>query len=319
MKIPAKILLIIILTGLVCSISFVTFKRGLKNYNNHSTERLDEMFNKHTRYDMLFIGSSRTHTSINPAIVDSILKLNSYNAGVEGGNLLEFKMTLNAYLYNHPAPQYLVLTLDLGSFNLARPFFNYTKYFDFLDNPVIDTTLSKNGHNTNIYKLIPLISITDYDDYSKGNAIKGLLNRGGKEILNGDYQYKGYLSNTLKGINNTTDIVYKSDVHDIAISDTAKKYLDDIITICRQKRIKIIFTYAPEYNFELQKRVKNSTHFFELVTQTAAKNNIPYFRDDSLSMCSNPKLFANIGHVNTPGALEYSLVLANNIKKLLQK
>lgn len=316
MKPLTKILLIIFLNIILCQLAFIYLNKGLVKYNNHSTIRLNEIFNSNTNYDILFIGSSRTHTGINPRIIDSICNASSYNAGVEGGNLLEFKMTYEAYLQNHPAPKVLVLSIDFSSFNLKRKFFNYTQYFPYLKNRVIDSTLNHNGYNTTLQKFIPFISITDFDDYSKGNAVKGLTGKGGKQIPDGEFQYKGYLSNSNKII--TAEDTGKM-IHTIDFNKEAIQYLNDIIYLCNKNKTKPVFTYAPEYNFGIRKQFINCPEFFSLVEKTAQNNAIPFLRHDSLSICKNPKMFANTMHLNTLGAEEYSGILADQLNKLYFK
>ena len=289
-------------------------KTGLHKYNNHSTERLTEILENNTYYDILFIGSSRTHTTINPKIIDSICKVSSYNAGIDGGNLFEFKMIYNAFLQNHPSPGLLVLTIDLSSFNLQKKFFNYTQYFPFLNNKVVDSSLSNNGHNTMPQKIFPFLSITDFDDYSRGNAIKGLTGAG-TQIAPGEFQYKGYLSNTNSFISSINTLKTPGQ---IVVSEDAIKDLRDILETCKKNNTRLIFTYAPEFNFELQKQVSNSKQIFEMISGIAKENNIEYLRGDSLDICRNPKLFANFGHLNTKGAAEYSEILAKDLLKKRQ-
>ncbi len=313
MKPIPRILLILLLAFILCEVSFKFMEKGLLKYNNHSTVRLTEILEKNTYYDIVFIGSSRTHTTINPKFIDSICEVSSYNAGIDGGNLFEFKMTYEAFLQNHPSPKLLVLTLDLSSFNLQRKFFNYTQYFPFLNNEIIDSALSNNGHNTRLQKIFPFLGITDFDDYSRGNAIKGLISKGQTQIAEGEFQYKGYLSNTQKFISPKDT---PTTVTAIEVDQNAVKDLEDILKICERNNTELIFTYAPEYNFELQKHTSNSKEILEMISEIANKNNIEYLRHDSLEICQNLKLFANVGHVNTKGSEEYSKILA---KKLLME
>jgi hypothetical protein len=313
MKPITRLAIVLCVTIAICQVTYTIMSKGLRKYNIHTTQRLTELFERNTNYNLLFIGSSRTHSNINPFMVDSICNMNSYNAGVEGGNLLEFKMTFDAYLENHPAPELLVLTLDLSSFDLSRKFFNYTQYFPFINNRIIDSTLSKNGHNTWPIKIAPFLEFIDYDDFLKGNALKGITGAGGNEIPPGDFQYKGYLSNTNHAII-VSDTIQK--VSTLSISDTAINYLNQIIKKCKEKQIKTIFTYAPEYQKELQKHISNATEIFTLISKIANDNGIPYLRDDSLAICKDSKLFVNPGHLNTNGAAQYSSILGKKICNL---
>jgi hypothetical protein len=310
-----RILLSCILAAIICQSSFVIVKKEIDKYQNHSSGRLAELLYNNTAYNVLFIGSSRTHLTVNPKIIDSICKVNSYNAGIEGANLFEFRMMLHAYLQNHPPPKWLILTLDLHSFAFNPKFFNYAQYFSFTNNSVIKKYLNDNGYCTLRLKLFPFLEMTDYDDNTKGFFIKGLL--GGSEINEGDFQYKGYVSNTQNYI--TSEDSTSTTTIPLPVSDTAKEYLSDILQTCKDNNIKLIFTYAPEYKHKYQQHHSNSSKILSMIDSVAVKNNIPFFRDDNLSICSDPKLFANIGHLNRVGADKYSCILAKEIKEVMIK
>lgn len=312
MRPVAQLIYSLIFSVLICQVTYMTLNKGLEKYNIHKTERLTELFLHQSKYDLLFVGSSKTHTGINPKIIDSICKLNSYNAGVEGGNLFEFNMTVEAYLEVHPPPNYLVLTIDLNSFDIRRKFFNYSQYFPYVENKIIDKALNENSHHTGFLKIFPFLILTDYDDYTKRNAIKGL--KGETEIPRGDFAYKGYLSNSE---NTILEISAPGKLKKYEISTEGIQYLDQIIKSCKMHGTKLVFTYAPEFNHSLQNQILNSKEILTVIKNKADQNNIPYLRDDNLDICADPKLFANPGHLNKQGAVVYSAFLANEINDVV--
>jgi hypothetical protein len=310
---PIKIIFWVLFISLaICQSSFIILNNGLKKFNSHTYNRLAELLENKTSYDILFIGSSRTHSNINPSVIDSICNLSSYNAGIEGGNIFEFKMIFDAYLENHPAPKYLFLTIDLTSFNLTRKIFKHIQYYPFINNTVINNYLCNAGHNTTHLHLLPFLEYTEYDDYTKNNCLKGYMNK--NEILMGDFQYKGFLSNTSNSISDkdTSMITTTS-----TISELGKNLLQSILQTCKEKNIQAIITYAPEYKKGLQKHISNSTNILNVIHSISINNKIPFLKDDALAICNNPKLFANIGHLNRFGAQEYSKLLAEKINKLI--
>ncbi len=294
--------------------TFLVCRQGLRNFYVHHTERLFEIFNNNTRYDVLFLGSSRTHTTIHPGIIDSICKLNSFNAGVEGGNIYEFKLTLDGFLVNHASPEYVVLTLDLQSFNIKRRIFNYTQYFPFLDNPVITERLSESGHKTAVIKLLPFLAMTTYDDYTRGNILKGWA--GKTEIPAGDYQYKGFLSNTAKELSAINQEPVKPTMK-VTMSSEGLRILSEIAQTCKNRNIRLIFTYAPEYKKNLQNGFINREEFFKTMVKISREEQIPFLRHDELDLCQNPKLFANVGHVNRLGAEVYTRILGEELRSII--
>ncbi len=313
MKPIQRIIAVIVLAAILCQLSFVLMKYGIDKYEATRKDKLSELLLKSTNYDLLFIGSSRTHLTVNPRIIDSVCGVNSYNAGIEGGNLFEFNMMLQAYLENHPAPKWMVLTLDLHSFVSDYNFFEHIQYFSFTKNKVIHQYLNRNGHPTLQLKLFPFLELTEYDDNTKGYFIKGLL--GQSRIPAGDFQYKGYLSNTQQQIVAAGSPVK---LQKIEMSESRKKFLADILTTCKKNNINLVFTYAPEYKQLLQAAYTNRSEVFEYINTVAAESNIPFFRDDSLSICNDPTLFVNAGHLNRKGADLYSIILAGQLKKVIK-
>lgn len=313
MKPLSRILITIVLSIILCYVSFFGFLKILSKYEIHNTARLTEILEKNTAFDVLFVGSSRTHFSINPQIIDTISKVNSFNAGIEGGDLYEFEMIINAYLEHHQAPKCIVLNFDMHSFNGEVKMYNYPVYYPFYrNNTVIKKYLKQNNYLTTIKEVLPFLQISDFDDNSKGYIIKGLM--GKNEILPNDFQYKGFVSNT--------DVKISSDIHSLSkitleISNEKLKCLDNLILLCKKNGIHLIFTYGPEYKKMYQNSVNNKIQILSIIESASKKNNITFLREDNLEFCNNPNYFANITHLNKSGAEVYSLDFAKRLKQYL--
>jgi hypothetical protein len=246
-------------------------------------------------------------------VIDSICNVDSYNAGIEGSNLFESYYMLKGYLEKHKSSEYIFLSLDLFSFDLSYKIFNYTIYLSYIDNKAINTMLVENGHPTFAYKYFPFLRLSTLDDYSRGNALKGFA--GKTEMLPGDFQYKGFLSNTGLTITNDTSALVRQ-VDTLKIDPNASVLLNEIISICKARNIRLLLLYCPEFKFGLQKAYVNSGQVFHFIDSTAKINSINFLRHDSLSICNDPTLFANMGHLNRHGAQVYSRLLAEEIQKI---
>ena len=314
MKGILRIIIVIILSITIVGIVGTRFDSLLRKHDRPDEDRLAEIFEGKTAYDMLFIGSSRTHLSINPGIIDSICGTNSFNAGVEGGMIPDFKMTIEGYLVNHPAPKVMVLTIDLPSFSNTVQIQKYPQYYPFLNNEAVNKALLKSGYGLYLIRAMPFLSITDQDDYTKEMIIQMLRGRDTSCRGDGMYEYKGYASNGEAYMKNPKPekIIKRMKITGESVTD-----LQEIVHLCKEKRIKLIFTYAPEYDFNLQKSRTNIDSVFGMMYDVAQKNNIPIIRDDSLSICKSVQYFANNGHLNKNGASVYSTILAEELKGIL--
>lgn len=306
-----KLGFILLIAAGLTAISYRFTNKGLKKYYSHKYGRALEIFTNKTNYDVLFIGSSRTHTTVIPRIIDSITGLNSYNAGVDGGTLLDFKMTFDGYLVNHPAPRLLVLTIDPVSFNNVSTVYDPMQYFSFVKNPAVEKIFSSTGYSTFIMKNIPALNYIYMDDYSKNMAFAGL--RGKNEIPAGEFDDKGFQSNTTLCID---PVKYKNDSSNIVPVAEQINLFQAIIDTCRSRNIQLVITYAPEYRHQFMNTIKNGETFTSLVYEKVRTNGLMFFRDDSLAMNKDSCLFRDLRHVNTTGAAAYSVILGQRLKNL---
>jgi hypothetical protein len=305
-----KILFSLILSSTCLFVADRIISNGTKKFYVHNYEKLENIFDSSTDYDIVFIGSSRMHNSINPRIIDSITGLSAYNAGIDGAGLPELKMIFEAYLLKHSTPKKIFLSVDADAFDDIYKFYNHILYLHFLKNKIVDTTLYRNGYAVLIYKLFPFLRLTEMDDRSKRNAIAGLS--GQNELSDEAFQYKGYLSNGNTCIYPSLDAIYEHEKYKIDRKSVAM--LNSIINECKKKQIELILIYTPEYNYRLQGYIRNFNEIINVADSIASKNNLLFFRDDKLEMCREKCFFANYGHLNTAGATEYSILLGRRIR-----
>jgi hypothetical protein len=305
MSVKTKIALILLASCLLLVATNFILQKGHSKYFKHDAARLEELNYGKENYDVIFIGSSRMHVHVNPFIIDSITGFTSYNFGFDGGNLLETNLWLKAYLDHHKNPKTVVLDLASFAFDIkSRPFFNFTMYLPYLDIPVVYKTISQ-YHNVWIYKQLPFLQFTLYDDFNKANCIRGLM---GETQVVDIKRFNGYIGNG----NNTLSENEKPKQLPAAftLTDSGKAMLYSIIKTCKEKNIGLIITYSPEY---YTADYRNSTAFFKFISTVSAENKIRFidFRDSAISR--NNLFFANIGHLNNKGATEYSKMIASEL------
>jgi hypothetical protein len=305
---------LIISTFLIICISAI----GLKvivwvNYINHTSfKRTKTIFANSGNYDLLMLGSSRMKNTVNPAIIDSILQVSSFNAGQNAASLIEDEMILQGYLRMHPKPKYILLGLDAFSFNNYLGF--KESYLPYYKVGPVEKKLKAGGVRTYMYNLLPFLMPIEYGDYYKSSLLKVSLGR--SELKAGDYYYKGYESNTLDHIvDSITTPNYEKAVY--PLTGPGKTALENIVSICKQKKILLFFISAPEYKSYNLNSVANKEEIIGFYNMQASKNKIKFFRDDSLELCNNASLFANVGHLNRKGANIYTMILATRLKEYL--
>jgi hypothetical protein len=304
MKPIGRIVIALLLTWVLCSLAFELAQKGLNSYSKYSTEQMEEVFQKHTPYDLVYFGSSSVHQFINPHIVDSICGSHSFNAGMDGANILEINMVFEAYLETHTAPKEMLLTLDLTSFDLRRKFYKYFIYFPFRKNTIVNKNLNQYWPKYRLYQLFPFLLFTELDDYLRSNCLKGY--QGKLELPANCLAYNGFLSNTPRVLTpGDTAIPYSTLIE----NEEGLHILRGLIVLCKQKKIHLTITTAPEYNRLYQNHSIHSKKIFDDISEIARSEKITLLRQDSLAFCRHPEFFINIEHLNLAGAIEYSKLI----------
>lgn len=311
-----KIIYPILIVALLYSVVWWIAERGLRHYRIHETDRLTEILCKHTAYDCLLLGNSRTHDHLNPRIIDSLLQLNSYNAGIDAARLPECKLLLDAYLHNHPAPRYVILGIEPQLFGQYESVANPLSYYPYLGNPVVRHALQQQNAKTLLYYYLPPTRLSQYTDRERTESLKGCMGQTIFSHYNNSHtddtigQYKGYLSNGNYGLvaQPTPPVVRR-----ILPYQPALRTLDQMIATCQQRNISLILVYYPIFDRYFERRNLNHAALLHTIDSTAQQHQLPYLVHDTLTAFQDARLYFDGAHLNTVGATQYSTYLANQL------
>ena len=301
------ILIVIAICVAALSILHLLYIKGFNKFYAFEQGKVHEIMEGKTDYDVVFVGSSRTFYHINPKVVDTVLHMNSYNAGMDGANLLEMNMIIKSYLHQHKAPRLLVLEIPAPGFAIGlKPIFNPNMYYSYLGNKVVFETLEP-YQRVYVLKYLPFLQITQADDALKQAALYGHLN---KKSINPAKTYKGFKPNG----NDTLSTSYKRIKSIYPIENRGVKMLQEIIEVCKQYNTKLVFTYAPHYKLVDEEM---NPQFFPTIQQVRQGQQIPFLNYRYHPISKQHTLFEDVRHLNKNGADLYSAVIANDIKPLL--
>jgi len=301
-----RIILALLAAAAASQLAFVVMSWGMQRYTAHLTDQFSELFHGRSRHELLFVGQSRAHSAVKPRVIDRILKVDSYNAGIDGASAAEFLTVLDGYLVHHPAPSRVVLMVDAGTLDLQRRLWNPLLYFPYLDNPVVRASVRSAGYSPALLRALPFLRMLDYDDYSRGNALKGLL---GKTELGPDAApYKGYVDLRRGGMREARFVEQGAKT----ISPDGLSTLQSFMDACRVRGIQLVLVVPPLFT-GYHKQWTNSSQVLDLVTTLAERNHLEVWRHDRLELCQRAELFSDPGHLNDAGAELYSTLLAGQL------
>lgn len=184
----------LLLFQILLSVVYFLAKKGLIHYQQPVFEQCDRLFNSTDNQEYIFIGSSRTHYGINPLILERLSGKTVLNGGFEGAKITEMELILNGFLFKHNNPKKIFLMLDPHSLDLTENQLHNTIYFShYLSNDALyEGVYACTGLSAFFWKHIPYSILTEFDDYTRSNCIKGLMHK--TYLTPTQYAYKGYMS-----------------------------------------------------------------------------------------------------------------------------
>ena len=254
-----------------------------------------------TNEDILIFGSSRANHHYHPIVFQNKFNKSYYNVGRDGNFLLYnyavLKSTLNRY-----SPNIIILDFNKGEFNSNQN--SYDRLSSLLpyyqDHPEIQSIVNKKSK----FEKFKLFSkIYPYNSLLFTILVGNMdFNKERKSDLNG---YVPLYKRWNKHIENR--IMNQSNNIDTVMINAYKSFIID----CKNAGVMLYIVCSPYFEIATQK-----DESLEIGKEIANKNGILFFdfSNDSIFM-NNQNLFADIVHLNDSGAILFSNILINKIRK----
>ena len=286
---------------------------GLQKTNYDFYNEWNEITKGKVNADIIINGSSRAWVHVSPQILDSALKVNSYNLGFNDLGMSSQYYKYQEYLAHNTPPKMIIQTLDVFTLKSRDYLFDAAQYLPFFSHQNIRNCTSQSGLFSTPDFYIPLVR---YFKYRK-TALLGF-----KEFFNPtnypNTRYKGF-----QGMDLTWKPVQVSQANAqvlhlekvIKIADAEIKLMERFLAECRQQKIQVVLVYTPEF-IEGQDHHKNRMDVMKTYQQIAQKYQVKLldYSQDTISYQKN--LFYNVQHLNKKGAEIFSKKLATDLKKL---
>lgn len=299
-KFCIKVLLFVALCIVVDVAMGVLGKYLVSHAKSGMTEKNEYICNR-TKEDILIFGSSRAVHHYDPIVLEDSLKLSCYNCAYDGCGSITAYGLLNIIL-QHYTPKIVLYDIAPG-FDYLKNETDNTKFLGplkmYYDYEGIDSIFLKAG-KTEKYKMksqmyrmnSKLILMLTENTMKRNETINGYLPK--KESLKHKIEKQKDPENT--------NLEYDSMKIDC---------LNRIISLCKQKKIKLVFYASPAYM-----RINDTK--FDYIKKLSKLHNIPFFNHycDSI-FTKNSEYFYDSMHMNQTGAKEYSKFIIPELKYFL--
>jgi hypothetical protein len=248
--------------------------------------------------DIIILGSSRANHSYIPDIFESRLRTTCYNAGREGHFIL-YNYAIFKTITKRYCPKLVIF--DIRPYDLEYHAFEYERLSVLLpyyqNHPdirhIIDLRgpLEKFKHISVIYNYNSLIF----------QIIRGNLGLSKAEELN----LKGYipLRESMK-----YEKIDTLDLNNCNLDENKIRALKDIISICKQKKIDLVFVYSPVWVIIQNSRCNN------VISDMCSEFGIKYINmSNDSTFINRPDYFEDMNHLNDGGAKIFSNMVIDKI------
>lgn len=264
--------------------------------NNYNQSRWEEFYSQpKNSIDMLYLGSSHSYCTFDPEIIDGILGTNGYQLGMPLQHYDSTYYTLKEAL-NYQKPKTVVLELYWDMLDDEFELTQAGYLFQVMKNKELENDYIKNVFPLSEkvkYKINIFRYQADYFAYKNSKLKEKLENKFNVSIAPQNkqkgvekYRSKGYTYcnyNMLPDEFDKTNQFKNLDGLDWQSNDTQLKYVNNIVKLCKDNDIKIVFVTAPIANVSMS-YIKNYESIHDKLNKIAEDNDVSYLDFNYVNM-----------------------------------
>lgn len=299
---------------LVCVATDHAIDGGLRRIRTSRFGGWNRVMQGEVNAQLVISGSSRAASHYDPRILRQRTGLTAFNIGRNGTQTdLQFAV-LKAYLAHNRKPEVVIHNLDAFSFVTSREVYDSVLYVPYLNDDGLYRDLSRMQPELWRSRYIPLYGYVVADmsfSWLRGlGAWLGIMPR--EDFVDGfDPRAKAW-TDEFRHFHaaNPDGVRWEIEKKGIAL-------LEEMAALCRQRGIKFVLVYSPEY-IEMQKMTRNREEIFRRFREIASREQCLFLDFSSWRNSGDTRYFTNSQHLNAEGASRFSndLALALNERLL---
>jgi hypothetical protein len=283
---------------------------GLRRIKTSAFGASNQIMEGKVNADVLITGSSRALAHYDPRIIQTVTGHSAYNLGRNGSQTDMQVAFLKAYLSHNRKPQVVIHNLDAFSFLTTHQVYDPVEYQPYLYDSNLYDALRKINPGMWKSRYIPLYGYVVEDmNFAWVQGVKGFFGWSPRE----DY-FQGFNPRTKKWGSDFEEFKAANPKGvSFQIEPGGVQDVEELIRLCKENGIQLIFTYSPEYD-EMQGLTNNRAEIFGRFHDLANRSNIPFWDYSNWKYAGNQDFFQNSQHLNNIGAAVFSEDVANQLK-----
>ena len=312
---------ITIIIGMFIFVDFIT-SSGLKKSKTASYIDWNNIFSGQINSDIIINGSSKAALQISPKIIDNILKVSSYNLGIEGHDFFMQYGKYQAYLAHNSIPKIVIQVVGNSTLDKRDDLYGLHQFLPYLDNTILVKFIDQFIGINLFQKHIPFIRY--FGEYKV--IANGILSYAGFNIKPSK-TYKGFKAVERRWDGEKFDIFIKKYPNGIeyAIDSNSVIIFNEFLGKNLEQGINTILVYSPTY-IESQNYIINRKNVIDLYTQLSKKYGIlfldsMYGLKGAVSQCFNAfkVMYSASSGLLTLGTSPFLILFLLKISRILFK
>lgn len=262
-----------------------------------------KIINEQLDADLVILGNSRAWVQYDPAILDSILHINSFNMGIDGSGFNRQILRYEVYnRYQAKMPRWIVMNIDYFSASDWTIGYEREQFFPFMWNPAARKEIENVEPMSWGERYIPVYRYVTY---------KGLYSVVHETPWDAKTN-KGYMGRESAWATEAYDAL---DSYPLKFDKRTKEAFEQFLAERKKEGIQVIFCYAPIY-IGFTNKVENLDEFFACYKSYAERYDIPILDYTYHELSKDTAYFYNASHLNKTGAEIFSTQLAHDLDSL---
>jgi len=259
--------------------------------------------------EILICGSSRGESHYNPEIISRTLGFSCYNISIDGSRLGVQLAVLKWYLKTNRAPLYLIQNIDVFTVELDPYIYEPFRYLPYLAADSLYDGLLRIDRRLWMQKYIPLTNLIYFNKKLQKTLLMDFyLALKSKQ----DPFVRGYSPNHKPWIGDGRANEFLRSHSDGIFYKLSREHLDfleELVRICREHRIELIFVVSPERE-ETMRLQKNRQAVADFYTHFCIDHHVMWLDYSRSALCGNKEIWVNFSHMKSIGADLFSIELS---------
>lgn len=255
-----------------------------------------EIYNDTTHYDLLINGNSRARYHYDTRIIDSVLHVNSFNLGTDGGPINRQMVRYRKMCQYHGHPKYLIQNLEYFTMTQRYPFGRHQFYPYFIYDESLISELKESEGFTWSELYIPFVRYWGAPSISSTTSVdhKGFV------VPSGHWDGVALAAMKTSEAKKDPDMIREFGA-----------YIEEL----KQQGTKIVFVLSPLY-YEAQEKYEGRELVLAIYDSIAEKYDIPVLNYLESPINYDAAYFGDPTHLNARGADTFTRQLAHDLDSI---